>query len=161
MGIPVLQGQRLGYTQDQMREGETSVYLWAVTFNKNGIQLRGLYPTLWTEPTYDFWLSVRLVFVLGLQTYQALVTEVQKTGAASGTTNITADIQNWITNVMPDTQKIGTQNKLSLTRISNELDDFRRSTQSLDGPDRASSSFGLAPTINPGGDRRAYKVARI
>lgn len=160
-GIPFLQGRQLSYTETQMREGETSIYLWSIIFNQNGLLLHATYPKLWAQPTYDFWLSVRLLFTLSLATYQLLLAEVQATGAAKGTTNITLDIQTWINTVMAPTKRVGQYDQRALRTLSAELDTFRRAMERFDGPDAPSPSFGIAPTLTPGGNRRANTVIRI
>jgi len=149
MQIPYREGRRRGYTETTLLNTTNNIYVWALKSNTDAAFLHNTYPSAWTEPNYDFWLAVRLVFIVGQNIFSDLYT-----AAAAGTSPgaIVTAIQSWITNTMTSTQRFGTFRASDLLRISDHLDKVRSALNSLDGPNKVSRAFTEAPTISPGNE---------
>lgn len=149
MRIPRRVGQQNGYTEDDLENPIKNLYVWCIQTNKDSSRLHQEYSSDWTEANYDYWLSLRLIFVLGFTSYNKLMTNV----AATRTVNQgTADLQAWVRTTMPDTQRCGTFNARDLRRIVDELDQFKNAMNMFDGHNRISALFSQAPALNPGGE---------
>lgn len=155
MRIPTKVGLQNGYKEAELEKPLVSLYVWCVQTNKDSKQQHTTYPTMWPEPNYDYWLSLRLIFTVGFVVFDNLAAKVLAT-APSGA--LTAAIQSWIRNDMPPLQRFGTFRARDLLRIADELDWFRTSMNTLDGPNRVSSLFHKAPELNPGGDFETMRV---
>lgn len=163
MRIPSRTGLKYGYTEEQLEDPIRNIYTWGLLTNANSQKLQRLYPSSWTVSNRDFWLSVRLLFVLGLVSYKKLFALALPTAgaitAASGTTTLA--IQTWIRTAMPNTQRAGTFTARDLRRIADELDKFADAIVLLDGVQHISPSFTMAPTVTPDSALDAARVARV
>ncbi len=141
MGIPRLVGLRFRYTEDFLKVPVNNIYVWALKTNQDARLLHATYPTAWTTPNYDFWLAVRLIFVLGDTVFKNLAT------AASANT---AAIQSWVRTQMKKTRRFGQHSHRDLTQLMDHLDTVRTAMVRVDGPDKASYAFSEAPALSPG-----------
>jgi len=157
MRIPYRIGLALGYTEEDLEDPIKNLYVWCVQTNKDSARLHKEYPSTWTRPNYDYWLSLRLIYVLGFTSFNNLAAKVSST---TTTDQLTADIQAWIRNSMSSTQRFGTFRARDLLRIADELDLFRKAMQLLDGSDNNTSTlFSRAPEQVPGGELEGMRLA--
>lgn len=156
MRIPQRVGQQNGYIEEDLEDPIKSLYVWCVQTNKDSAQLHKLYSSAWTQANYDFWLSLRLIFVLGFTSYNNLAAKVVATRSVN---QGTADMQAWIRTNMPNDQRFGTFRVRDLRRIADELDQFKGAMNLLDGPNKISPLFSRAPELNPGGEFETMRMA--
>jgi hypothetical protein len=149
MKVPFRVGRKHGYTEEDLEDPIKNIYVWCIQTNKDSERLRKEYPSAWTEPNYDYWLSLRLIYKLGFTSYNNLATKVSNTAT---TNQLTAAIQSWIRNTMPKLQRFGTFRARDLRRIADELDLFKNAMVQLDGPNKVSKNFHQAPEQAPGGE---------
>jgi hypothetical protein len=162
MRVPFRAGKTYGYTEDELKDPVKNIYCWGLLTNANSQRLSRQFSTSWTGANYDFWLSVRLIFVIGFTSYEKLFAKTYTTTAAinPAANTTTAGMQSWIRNEMPSTQRFGTFNRRDLRRIADELDAFTKAMNLLDGLNKISVNFTMAPTITPGGIDAA-RTARV
>ena len=162
MRVPFRAGKKYGYTEEQLEDPIKNIYSWGLLTNADSQRLHRQFATSWTVPNSDFWLSIRLIFVLGFVSYEKLFANVfSTTGAVTAAANATtAAIQSWIRNTMAPTQRFGTFNARDLRRIADELDKFTEAMTLLAGPNKIGAVFTMAPTITPGGTVEAANTAR-
>lgn len=163
MRVPFRTGRKYGYTEEQLEDPTRNLYVWGLLTNANSQQLHRTYETSWSVPNIDFWLSVRLVFVLGSVLYAKLFALVLPTvGAVTAATDATTvAIQAWVRNTMTNTQHFGTFHARDLRRTIDELDRFASAIVLLDGVGHQSSAFTMAPAVTPNSTTEAARVARI
>jgi hypothetical protein len=162
MRIPFRDGITYGYTEEELEDPVKNIYCWGLRTNADSQRLSRQFSTSWTVPNYDFWLSVRLIFVIGFVSYEKLFALVYPTTSAvtAAANSTTAGIQSWIRNTMPSTQRFGTFNRRDLRRIADELDAFTGAMTLLDGSNKVGKYFTMAPTVTPGGIDAA-RTARV
>jgi hypothetical protein len=153
--IPKLVGQKYSYTEEDLEDPIKNLYVWCLQTNADGKRLSQTYLSAWTQANYDYWLSLRLVFVLGFLNYNNLVEKLSTIVADQ----VTADLQYWIRNTMTGAQRFGTFRARDLRRIADELDQFHSAMKLLDGPNKVSARFYQAPEMNPGGEVEALRLA--
>jgi hypothetical protein len=147
MGIPRREGLRFKYTETYLEIPVNNLYVWALKTNKDAHALHTKYTTTWTTANYDFWLAVRLVFVLGDTTFDNLVADAKSSGDAyTGMSGV----QSWVRTKMAKNKRYGRYGYRELKYLMDHLDDVRNAMVRIDGPDRASYAFSEAPTLSPG-----------
>ena len=163
MRVPFRIGKQHGYTEEQLEDPVKNIYSWGLLTNANSQRLSRQFAKSWTKANTDFWLSVRLVFVLGFPSYEKLHALVfpKTTDITAAVNKTTATIQSWIRNTMKSTQHFGTFNARDLRRIADELDKFTLAMTLLDGPNKVGTHFTMAPAVTPGGVLEAANTARI
>jgi hypothetical protein len=162
MRIPFRVGKTYGYTTEELEDPVKNIYCWGLLTNANSQRLIRQFNKSWTKPNYDFWLSVRLIFIIGFTSYEKLFAKVYTTTGAitTATDTTTVGLLDWIRNSMTSTQRFGTFNRRDLRRIADELDNFTKAMNLLDGLNRIGDSFTMAPTVTPGGIDAA-RTARV
>jgi hypothetical protein len=162
MRVPFRVGKTYGYTEEELEDPIKNIYCWGLLTNADSQRLTRQFDKSWTKANYDFWLSVRLIFIVGFTSYEKLFNKTYTTTNAIKTAvdATTAGIQSWIRNTMTSTQRFGKFNRRDLRRIADELDDFTKAMTLLDGPNKVGTLFTIAPTITPGGIDAA-RTARV
>lgn len=161
MRVPFRVGRKYGYTEEQLEDAVKNIYCWGLLTNADSQRLSRQFSKSWSVPSRDFWLSVRIVFVIGFPSYEKLYAKVfPTTGAVTTAADVTtAAIQTWIRNTMTSTQRFGTFNARDLRRIADELDKFNDAMTLLDR--KVGTLFTMAPAVTPGGPVEAARTARI
>jgi hypothetical protein len=149
MKVPWRVGKKHGYSETDLEQPVVCLYVWCVQTNEDSARLHKEYPSAWTQANQDFWLSLRLIYILGFTNYNNLAAKAVNTANANA---LTAAIQTWIRRDMSATQRFGTFRARDLRRIADELDQFRKAIVLLDGPNRVSDRFSQAPWLSPGGE---------
>jgi hypothetical protein len=147
MGIPRLVGLRFKYDEDYLKVPVNNIYVWSRKTNLDAHALHNKYGSTWTTPDYDFWLAVRLVFILGDTTLDNLIAAAKSSGDAY--TRI-AGVQTWVRTKMDKTKRFGRHGYRDLKQLMDHLDDVRNAMVRIDGPDKASYAFSEAPPLSPG-----------
>lgn len=147
MQIPLRLGRRHGYTQDDLQTPVNNIYVWALLANKDAAYLHTTYATWWSSATYDFWLAVRLMFIMGSKPLTGLFDAAHTAGASYRSMN---GVQTWVRTKMNDTKKFGSYSRRTLLRLMDHIDDVRTALVTIDGPDKASYAFTDAPAVTPG-----------
>lgn len=162
MRIPFRVGKKYGYSEKELEDPVKNIYCWGLLTNADSQRLIRQFNKSWTKPNYDFWLSVRLLFVIGFANYEKLFAKTYPTTGdiTAATDATTAGLLNWIRNDMTRTQRFGTFNYRDMQLIADELDNFTKAMTLLDGIDRIGNNFTMAPTVTPGGIDAA-RTARV
>lgn len=147
MGIPRLVGLRFKYSEDFLKVPVNNIYVWSLKTNKDAQYLHQTYKSTWATPDYDFWLAVRLLFIVGDVTFSNIVTTAKASGDAY--TRVSG-IQTWVRTKMDKTKRFGSYGYRAMTRLMDHLDALRNAMVRLDGSDKVSYAFSEAPTLSPG-----------
>jgi len=147
MQIPLRLGRKNGYNANDLKTPVNSIYVWALLINKDAAFLHASFPTWWTSANYDFWLAVRLLFIMGSQPFLGLLQTVHDAGAAYRSTG---GVQAWVRTKMYSTQRFGRYDRSTLLRLMDHLDDVLTALVTIDGPSKASYAFSDAPPVTPG-----------
>lgn len=147
MGIPRLVGLHFRYTEDYLKIPVNNIYVWALATNRDARNLHEMYSTTWTTPDYDFWLAVRLTFILGDITFKHLTNAALADGSAYARTT---GIQSWVRTKMEKNQRFSRYGHRDLSYLMDHLDVVRNAMTRIDGVDKASYAFSEAPPLSPG-----------
>lgn len=142
MQIPQRTGKQLGFRTEDLAKTPNNIYAWAKLTNRDARTLYNLDKTLWTAPTYEFWLTVHVMFLLG--TSFSILWE----SANPKTTNkdhIFTLLLNYIT-TMAKTAHIGAFSYRDMQAYAQHLTNAQRFLKTLDGPDHATAAFGAELT---------------
>lgn len=138
MRLPIRDTQRLGYAETAASTPRTNIYLWCRLANQYAEQLHRDFPGWWQTANLDFWLAVRLVFVLGVLSTENLLKTV---GATSSTYRSTAAVLTWIRTVADPQQRFGSCTRFDLLRLADHLDQVLAGMRVLDGPQYVAAHF--------------------
>lgn len=147
MQIPQRIGTRLGFRPEDLAKPINNIYAWCKLTNQDARTLYNLNTTLWTQPLYDFWLTVHLMFLMQSSFNTLWANANLKT---TDTDNVLVVLLAWI-NDMPKGSHVGHFDYRTMFAIARHITSAQRFLVLLDGPDHATSSFGAEMTVpNPG-----------
>jgi hypothetical protein len=139
MQIPRWTGKHYGYRETDLKKTTNNIYLWAVATNADAVYLHGTYASAWTKPKYDFWLAVRLLFIVDRKNFANLYSAAS---ASSAEDAVAQTIISWIQTTMTSTQHVGSFRYRDCVRIARHLQEVEKALLLLDGPDHESDNFG-------------------
>jgi hypothetical protein len=140
MRLTLLDTTRLGYQEAAALDPRTNVYLWCKLANQNAETLHRLFSTWWTNANLDFWLAVRLFFIVG----PAVITNLFNTVArANRNYHSTVAVLNWIRTEMPAATRFGAYNRFQLLQVATHLDQVLAGMCALDGPRYTAAHFSI------------------
>lgn len=143
MHIPQRTGKRLGFRTDDLAKTPNNIYAWCKLTNQDACTLYNLDKTLWTKPTYDFWLTVHLMFLLGTSFSTLWTNANPKTANANAIFTL---LLNYVT-AMGKTEHIGQFGYRDMQAIAKHLTSAQRFLKVLDGPDHATIAFGAEMSV--------------
>lgn len=146
MQIPRRIGRRYKYTETSLKISTNNLYVWSLKTLQDSSLIHQNY-SWWTTAARDFWLAVRLHFILDHQPFTNLLTAA---AAAGSSYKSTSGVQSWIRTQMEKTKRFGPFHYRDLINIARHLDEMRDAMQFIDGPDKASYAFTDAPALSPG-----------
>ena len=128
---------RLGYQETAARDAHTNIYLWCKLANQNAEWLHTKFASWWAIPNLDFWLAVRLLFMLGPTTTGNLFAAVSQ----MVTERSTAAVLNFLRVATSPTLRFGSYNRTDLLALIAHLDAVLRGMQALDGSNYVATHF--------------------
>lgn len=146
MGIPLKIGSRFKYDETALKVPTNNIYVWALKTNQDAQYIHNMYTTYWSIPDYDFWLAVRLLFIIGNTAFNNLIITAKKDGS---TYTRISGIQLWVDTLMNKTKQFG-MTRRQMSQVMNHLDSVYFAMKLIDGKDHASYAFSEAPTLSPG-----------
>lgn len=155
MKIPTRRARKLRYFDDALSVTVNNIYVWGRLTNDDAQYLYAEYPTWWPIADIDFWLAVRLLFVLDRPAFKSLLTRVSAAGAEYRSL---AGIQTWIHTQMTASERVGRYRRLDLRRISDHLDAARKVMEALDGPQYKSERHSERLIVAPGSDEIVFRT---
>lgn len=138
---------RMGYEETTAQDARTNIYLWCRLANVNAGALHTSFLGWWQKPNLDFWLAVRLFFVLGPTPSKNLLTTVGRVGPEHRST---AGVIDWIRTMATPTQRFGQFSRFDLLQLADHLDSVLVGMSSLDGPQYVAAHFNSQ--VAPSGD---------
>lgn len=147
MQIPRRIGTRFKYDETALKVPTTSIYVWTLKTLNDSAYVHANYASWWSSATYDFWLAVRLFFIMDSKAFNALLKAALDDGSSYKSLS---GVQSWVRTKMEKTQRFGLFTQRDLTRIMQHLDEVKAAMILLDGPDKASYAFTDAPALTPG-----------
>ena len=150
MQVPRRIGQRLGFRSEDLKKTPNNIYTWAKMTNQNARSLHNLYNAnygLWTKPTYDFWLTVHTMFLLGTS-FTTLWGLARPTTAHVN--HVFTRLLDYMTR-LTGAGHIGQFSHHDIQLLAKYLNSAQRALVTLDGPDHATAAFGSEMSVaNPG-----------
>jgi hypothetical protein len=143
MRLRVPDVQALGETEQTAADPILNLYLWCRLANTYGQWLHETFSRWWPTANLDFWLAIRLVFVLGQASARNLITTVDAAGAAYRST---AGVQQWL-RTLGQGKRFGHFGPFELRQLMNHLDDIRVAIAALDGAGYVTSRFFATPSV--------------
>lgn len=161
MRVPLLTGQGYGYSEAMLEDPTRNIYVWGLLTNQISAELHRRFATSWATPNPDFWLSVRLSYLMGFTSYTmlhklALPTTAEVTATAGA---VTSALVSWIRDTMLNTQRFGKLTARDLRRTADELELFSKAMALLDSAPYV--AFTAAPPVTPGGASEIARVAKV
>lgn len=153
MQVPYRVGRRYGYVEEKLKDPLNNIYVWGLATNDDSKYLHRTYPSWWLEPNLDFWLAVRLLFVLGHTVFDHLLLTVHESGMVDDSI---AGVQEWVRTQMRPTQRFGVFNRQTLRRTMDHLDEVNGALVRAHGASFISTSFNKDPVAAPGGEEHVY-----
>jgi hypothetical protein len=129
MRLRVADVQRLGQTEESATDPTLNLYLWCRLANEYGQWLHANFSAWWTAANLDFWLAIRIVFMLGQPSTGNLFTTVAAAGTAYRST---AGVQQWI-RTQTQGKRFGRFGPFELRQLANHLDEVLRVMTAFDG----------------------------
>lgn len=143
MQIPRRTGQRLGFKSEDLKKTPNNIYAWAKMTNQDARTLYNINQALWTRPTYDFWLTVHLMFLM--QTSFSTLWEYANPTTAN-TDHIFTLLLGWIA-AMDKTSHVGHFQYRDMQILARHLESAQKALIALDGPDHATAAFGSEMSV--------------
>jgi len=131
---------KLGYQETAAQNANTNIYLWCKLANLHAEALHAAFPTWWTIANLDFWLAVRLVFVMGIIPTKKLLATVNQANSAD---HSTAAVISWMRSTASVNQCFGTFNHFDLVHLADHLDEVLRGMGWIDGPHYVAPHFSV------------------
>jgi len=147
MGIPRLTGLDFKYTEEFLVKPVNNIYVWARALNKEALRVHTAHASTWATPDYDFWLAVRLSFLLGDTTFDNVIAAAVADGS---TYKKISGMQTWVRTKMDRTKRFGRHRYRDMNCLMDHLDGMQNAMLRIDGPDKASYAFSEAPPLTPG-----------
>ena len=138
MRIAMQDVQRLGYSETPALDPRVNVRLWCCLANEYAQSLHAYFPRWWLTANLDFWLAVRLAFIMGVGNTKNLLSLVDNANAG----RTTAAVIVWIRSVAPPTTRFGKITYFDLCRIADHLEQVLDGMIALDGATYRGSHFG-------------------
>jgi hypothetical protein len=155
MKVPLRRSRGLGYHEEALKITTNNIYVWCRLTNIDADYVHTQWPTWWSTANLEFWLAVRLFFILNKAAFDSLFTKVNNAGASYRSL---AGVQSWIRTVMTSDQRIGPHSRRDLRRIADHLDDMRKVMHALDGPGFTSERFSQLSIVAPGTDSTKFRT---
>lgn len=143
MQIPQRTGKRLGFRTEDLAKTPNNIYAWCKLTNQDARTLYSLDTTLWTAPTYDFWLTVHMMFLLGTSFSTLWENANPKTTNADAIFTL---LLAYITD-MEKTAHIGAFHYRDMQTFARHLTRAQRFLKTLDGPDHPTAAFGVEMSV--------------
>lgn len=159
MQVPRRIGQRWGRTTEELEDPTTNIYTWALQTNRDSNYIHETYASDWTVADADFWLAVRLYWILGQTVFDRLYGTARAVGTAY---RKTAGLQSWVRTQMSPKQHFGRHTYKDLQGKIDHLDNFKAGLTTLEGANFKTKSFTEPPAVTPGNLLRAQMIgARV
>lgn len=149
MQVPLRRATKLGYNATTVLTPVNNIYVWGRITNDDANLLKNDYDW-WAEANLEFWLTVRLYFILREKAFTSLVRQ-------SSATSLT-ELQTWITDTMLPSGHVGTYTRRKMVEFSAHIDSMRRALQSLEGPAHITPLFSKRVIVAPGTETQQYKI---
>ena len=143
MQVPQRTGKRLGFREEDLKKTPNNIYAWARMTNQDAQSLYSLNKTLWTKPTYDFWLTVHLMFLMGTS-FSTLWAYTNPN--ATHTNHVFTALLQWAA-AMEKTDHVGRFNYREMQALVQHGGRAWRFLITLDGPDHATAAFGAEMSV--------------
>jgi len=143
MQIAQRDGRRYGYEKEDLQKPTINVFVWCAKTNTDSQWISQLYSTYWSAPVIDYWLMVRLLFIVGQDMFKKLLS------ACSDAGNKTANV---LAHLNTTSLRYGRYQGTTLRRIVVHLEEVRTALIMLHGLRYQATSFGQTPLKNPGSD---------
>lgn len=123
--------KKYDYSVEDLLNPTINIYCWGRSINEISRDLYTKRISLWTKPNQDFWLNVRLVYVLGIKSYEKLLDLVltSKETEENAVDKVLETVQYWVRNNMKATQHVGSYKQRELAKKLLNLQGFTKAME--------------------------------
>ena len=154
MQVPWRIGQRHGRSLEELEDTTINIYTWAIQTNRDADYIHTTYPNDWTTANLDFWLAVRLYWIVGQTVFDRLYSNARADGTAYQTSQ---GLISWIRTKMPQGAHYGRHTYKDLQGKAAHLEAFKKGLIFVEG-NFTTKSFTEPPTITPGNTLKARAI---